>query len=230
MWVATSVEGVDRVTSRSGGRGLESAKNIRRYLPVGPQRFPTREELKLQLKAFLRWWAAELWACLPDSWRNRLRHRQRHLVLRFEDAPGRVIVAERSDVPFSRSFALPAKEAPEAASLAEIQRVIKREGARLDAVVPEAHIIRREMKLPLTAQEKLRDALALDLNRYTRFQAKDVYFGYTVAETDLDAKTITVNAAIVERQRVDDMVSSLRSAGLHPSGVCAWRSGANRPD
>ena len=215
------------MTSSLRGRIFEAAKLIRSLIG---SLLRTARALRPQLEAFLRWWGAELWACLPEAWRHRLRHRKRHFLATFDDEARRVVVVERNNDRFNRAFALAPQDAQEAASLAEINHAIRKDRARLEVIVPEEHIVRREVKLPLAAQDSLRDALGLDLDRYTRFQARDFYFDYSVAKTDREAETITVNAAIVPRRRVDETVTALRVAGLTPSAVSAWRDGTKRPD
>ena len=215
------------MTSSSRSRIFEAAKRISSLIGSVLR---TARALRPQLEAFLRWWGAELWACLPEAWRHRLRHRKRHFLATFDEEARRVVVVERNNDAFNRAFALTPQDAQEAASLAEINHAIRKDRARLEVIVSEEHIVRREMKLPLAAQDNLRDALGLDLDRYTRFQVRDFYFDYSVAKADRDAETITVNAAIVPRRRVDDTVTALRVAGLNPSAVSAWRDGTKRPD
>jgi general secretion pathway protein L len=217
------------MTASSRGGLFETATRIRQYVSIGSL-VRTARAARPHLEVFLRWWGAELWACLPETWRHRLRHRKRHFLATFDAETRRVDAVERNHDVFRCAFALAPQDAQEAASLAEINHAIRKDRARLEVIVPEAHVVRREMKLPLAAQDNLRDALGLDLDRYTRFQVRDFYFDYSVAGTDQAAETITVNTAIAPRRLVDDIVTALRDAGLSPSAVSAWRVGAKRPD
>ena len=216
------------MTSGLRGRIFETAKRVGHDL-LDHLRW-ARREARPRLEAFLRWWGEELWACLSEAWRHRLRHRKRHFLATLDDEARRVVVVERNNDLFNRAFALAPQDAQEAASLAEIKHAIRKDRARLEVIVPEEHIVRREMKLPLSTRDNLRDALGSDLDRFTRFQLRDVYFDYAVTMTDPQAQTVTVDAAIVPRLRVDEMVTALRAAGLTPSAVSAWRDGTKRPD
>jgi Tfp pilus assembly protein PilN len=193
-------------------------------------RLPTREEFRTGLEAFVRWWAAELWACLPPRWQDRLRHRNLHFLVTVKDDPKRVVIVERHNARPSRSFALPPENKPEADALAQIQRAIRKQGARLDLLVPEESIARRRMKVPLTATGNLRETLKAELDRFTRFEHTEVYFDHSVVETDPDAKTVTLDAAIVPRAAVDETVNTLRAVGLKPSGAHLWRDSAKAPE
>ena len=193
-------------------------------------RFPTREEFRSGLEAFVRWWAAELWACLPERWQNRLRHRSLHFLLALKDDQKRVVVAERNDARPRSAFALQPENDQDAASLAAILRAIRKQGARLDLLVPEECIARRRMKVPLAAKDNLREVLKSELDRFTRFEHTDVYFDHAVVETDHEAKTITIDVAIVPRAVVDGFLTTLRAAGFNPSGAHLWRDGAKSPE
>ena len=217
------------MTSSSRGGLFRAANLVRRYLSIGTVLRAMRA-LRPRLEAFLRWWGAELWACLPEAWRHRLRHRKRHFLATFDDEARRVVVVERNNALFSRAFALAPEDAQETASLAEIKHAIRKDRARLEVIVPEKHIVRRDVKLPLAAENNLRDALGSDLDRYTSFQIRDVYFDYSVVKTDREAEAITVDTAIVPRRYADEVVTALRGAGLNPSAISAWRDGAKRPD
>jgi general secretion pathway protein L len=186
--------------------------------------------LRPQIEVFLRWWGTELWASLPEAWRHRLRHRRRHFLATFDEETQRVVVIERNHDLFNRTFSLTPQDAQDAASLAEINHAIRRDCARLEVIVPEEHIVRRAMTLPLAVQDNLKEALGSELDRYTRFQVSDFYFDYAVVKTDREAETITVNTALAPRSRVDEIVTALRVAGLAPSSVSAWRDGTKRPD
>jgi general secretion pathway protein L len=193
-------------------------------------RLPTREEFRSGLEAFVRWWSAELWACLPARWQDRLRHRNLHFFATVNDDRKRVVIVERNNACPSRAFALAPESKQDAASLAGLQRAIRQQGARLDLLVPEETIARRRMKVPLAAKDNLREALKTELDRFTRFEHSEVYFDHSVVETDHDAKTITIDAAIVPRTEVDGIAAALRAAGLKPSGAHLWRESAKSPD
>jgi general secretion pathway protein L len=193
-------------------------------------RLPTREEFRSGLEAFVRWWSAELWACLPARWQDRLRHRNLHFLATVNDDRKRVVIVERNNASPSRAFALAPESKQDAASLAGLQRAIRKQGARLDLLVPEETIARRRMKVPLAAKDNLREALKTELDRFTRFEHSEVYFDHSVVETDHDAKTITIDAAIVPRTEVDGIAAALRAAGLKPSGAHLWRESAKSPD
>ena len=213
----------------SWARQFAAATPIGRVLDRG-MRLPTREEFRVGLEAFLRWWAAELWACLPARWQNRLRHRNLHFLLRLKDDQKSVVVVERNDARPRSAFALVPKNDQEAVSLAAIVRAIRKQGARLELLVPEECIARRRMKVPLAANDNLREVLKSELDRFTRFEHTDVYFDHTIVETDHEAKTITIDVAIVPRAVVEGFVTTLRGAGLKASGAHLWRDGAKSPE
>ena len=191
---------------------------------------PTFREWRARLDTFFRWWGAELWASLPERWRQRLRVRERPLLLTFEEESARVVVVDRNLAGSRRAFSLAPRDEEEGKALAEIQRAIQQHGARLDVVVPEAHIIRRQMILPQAAQGDLKSTLAAELERSQGFKLDEIYFDGRIAGSDLGAQTITVDAAIVPRRPLDGIVSALREAGLNPGTVCTWKDGAKRAD
>jgi general secretion pathway protein L len=204
------------------GRLLQIAEVLYEYFVLRAR------EVRLQLEAFLRWWGAELWACLPEAWRHRLRHRKRHFLAAFADDRLRVVVVERNNPLFRCDFALASQNAQQTRFLAEVKHAIRQRQARLEVIVPEEHVLRRKIELPLAVADNPREALRSELDQDTRFQLRDVYFDYSVVSTDRD--TMTLEVAIVSRGCVDGIKTALRDAQLNPSTISAWRDGTKRPD
>jgi len=208
---------------------LAATQRIGLNLSIGDVfRSPKAQAFQTKLEAFLHWWGAELWACLPEAWRHRLRHRAPHFTVALQDDPGRVLVVEGSDTLPGCAFAFTPQSAQESATLKAIQRAIRNDGGRLEVLIREQHVVLRRLTLPLAAQDSLRDAVGLELDRSSRFQVHEVYFDCSVVGTDRDAKTITVDVAIVLRAHVNEIVTMLRAAGLSPSAVSARRNGGER--
>src|SRR5687768_11064191 len=88
-------------------------------------RLPTAQELREGLEAFVRWWATELWACLPPRCQTRLRHRHLQFFVRVRDGETRIVV-DRNDGGPTSAFALTPESDEDAASLVEIQRAIRK--------------------------------------------------------------------------------------------------------
>src|SRR5215217_864372 len=133
------------------GRLLQTAEVLYEYVVLRAR------EVRSQREAFLRWWGAELWACLPEAWRHRLRHRKRHFLAAFAHDPPRVVVVERNNPSFRCEFALASQDAQKTAFLAEIKHALRKKRARLEAIVPEEHIVRRKIEFPLAVVDNPRE-------------------------------------------------------------------------
>src|SRR5262245_28234477 len=108
-------------------------------------RHTSAQDVREHLEAFVRWWAAELWDCLPPAWRERLRFSRTDFLLKVEGGEARVVVVDRLDAQRNFSFALAPRSKPDAASLAGLRRAIRSEGARIDVLVADAAIARRRL-------------------------------------------------------------------------------------
>jgi general secretion pathway protein L len=75
------------------------------------------------------------------------------------------------------------------------------------------------IELPRAAEENLRQALAFELNRYTPFQASEVYFDCRVSRHEFGAGSLTVQLAVAPKIRVDPALGLLAQAGVSPAAV-----------
>jgi general secretion pathway protein L len=83
---------------------------------------------------------------------------------------------------------------------------------------PEDALV-RQIRLPRGAEENLRPALAFELNRYTPFQASEVYFDYRLAERAFGERELTLQLAVAPKTRVDPALNLLLQAGARPAAV-----------
>lgn len=139
------------------------------------------------IQAFLHWWGAELAACLPHWLRIERAWAGNDLVL-FVGEHEAVLTRERSD-----------------GGVDVIERLGGAPSRHTGSVrlrLPAERALRLVLKLPAAALENLRDAVSFQLDRYTPFQADQVYFTCAVGERDgerIDVATTLVERPIVAR-------------------------------
>src|SRR5262245_28476482 len=193
-------------------------------------RSATARAFRAQLDSFLRWWSKELRACLPARWRRRLLSGKRRFFVSVQNQSIRLVEVGATYVSPDRTISLNPQSLDDIAYLADMQRMIRKKTARLHVLVAEESVLRRRIRLPVAALENLREVLGFELDRHTPFESRDVYFDYSVVETDRESKTVTVDVAVVPRTYLDDLVGTLRKAGLPPRKVSAWSETAKVPD
>ena len=75
-------------------------------------------------------------------------------------------------------------------------------------------MLRRNVSLPLAAQENLREVLAFEMDRHTPFKAGDVAFDYRVTSVDTENKRLGVDLAVVPRELLEQASGIASSFGL----------------
>ncbi len=169
---------------------------------------------------FARWWTGELVGCLPERIRIKLVPNRKKLVVLIDDDRVRI---ERSDGDIEAKIGELPLIGADPADLRKAMRRIMRK-ARLgprQAVfrLDRGKVLMRSVDLPIAAAENLREVLGFEMDRYTPFNAKDVYYDYRIIDTHLKSKRITVNLAVATREAVDGAVDVARLLGLEPTQI-----------
>ncbi len=79
--------------------------------------------------------------------------------------------------------------------------------------------LRREIKLPLAAEENLRQVIGFELDRQTPFSADQVYFTSRVLERLPDSRQLRVEFVLTPREFLDSRLARLHQANLKPRHV-----------
>lgn len=168
------------------------------------------------LLRFLRWWWDELLGILPRSLASRDGAGQ-WITLDLCGEGARVLLDGArtrvlADLSSAQRETLERELAAAAADL-DPRRV------RCRVLLPVASVLRREIELPLAAEENLREVLGFEMSRRTPFRAEDVHFSYRVLSRDLIARRLRVQLEVVPRAQLAMFFSALRAWELAPAEV-----------
>ncbi|WP_240601722.1 PilN domain-containing protein [Oleiagrimonas sp. MCCC 1A03011] len=181
------------------------------------------------LPGFLRWWGAELRACLPARWRASLSGGAQWRILLPDGArwqvraPGDEAVLVQIDASLS--------PAQQQAALREACAGIDPQDLHLALCLPAQAVLRRHLKLPTAATANLRQVVAYEMDRQTPFTADQVYFDPFEQASGGSSGPLEVELVAAPRQRLEPMLTQLREAGIELDAVDALdgdrRLGAN---
>lgn len=170
--------------------------------------------IELDLPAFWHWWLKELRCLLPEAV-QRLCCEQRgflivyvyskHLRLIYQQANKQELLAvlERDDLAASKYQALVADD-----TRLKTARVVLR--------LTGQDALQKSLVLPLAAKENLRQVIAYEFNRYTPFEAEQVYFAVKKLAKAAD-EPLTVLLVFSPRPLFNRICQELKNMGLEPS-------------
>jgi len=177
-------------------------------------------QLGRPITQFCHWWFRELRACVPGLGARRLMKHPRALIVQMLTDQVRLfhlnkgVRAEIGEVTFDNPNS--SSTAKQVARLLQAARVRR---ADVVLVLPTENVLQRRISLPLAAQENLREVLAFEMERYTAFNAEDVYYSYRLADTNHAEKRIAVDLAVVPRAIADKSIELVKGWGLAPDTV-----------
>jgi general secretion pathway protein L len=163
----------------------------------------------------ISWWLGELAALVPASWRQRLASSSTRLLLEID---GDAVMLSHPDIGRkARSIWGLDGKVPK-----DIETVLHR--ARRGEIsvclqLPARRGLSSRMRLPLAAEENLREAIGFELDRQTPFKAEEVFFAYRLAERDLAAQRLLIELTVVPRAAVDEALTVAARHGLVPVRV-----------
>ena len=159
------------------------------------------------LPRFFAWWGTELRACLPERWRQLLAVEDAHVLLETDGAELRV--ARTLDHQNHELARLPLAERDALATafdnaLDEEQRELRRV-----LLLPAPLVLRRVLTLPTAALDNLRTVLGFELDRQTPFKPDQVVFDQRVLKHEPGAKQVSVELALIPRERLQQVLGEL---------------------
>lgn len=168
------------------------------------------------VRAALRWWTGELAGLLPGSLRARFSS-SRALILAVDGdtLTAKLLAAGRS----GEIRALRIGEAGVPASLAPAVRRARTGRLRVVIRLPQRCGLRSRMRLPLAAEENLREVIGFELDRQTPFTPAEVFYTYRVTARDAVAGRLSVELIVVPRAIVDATIATTARIGLTPDAV-----------
>lgn len=170
-----------------------------------------------RLLAAWRWWTAALLAWLPLRLRERLGLLPQRLLLHPQGAD-LAIALERAGE--ARALAVLPWQDDDSNAAAVLARVLAPQLADLPRwlVLPAGSGLRRTLRLPAAAAERLRDVVSFEIDRQTPFSAQTAVFDARVValrdDGQLDAELI-----VVPRRTLDDALAALGPVADTLAGV-----------
>lgn len=170
------------------------------------------------LRRFGCWWQGELLGMVPPALRDSVQRGGRYLLAEINEHECVVRFGPRGNLEQIGRFEIDQPPADGDVTLRRIQQV----ATKADEVIlllPAEMILGRDLQLPAATEANLRNILGFELNRYTPFEADQVYYGYRLLSRDNDARRITVSLKLVPRTRLDPVLEHLLRWGIRPDVV-----------
>jgi general secretion pathway protein L len=168
----------------------------------------------------LLWWRSELWHLLPRRLRQVLSADPFAVQIRLADAAseGQAVAIQtfRSGRPAQR---LHMDEWRAALAWVAGQRRFWGPLMRIDVVLPAAWCLTRRREVPQAAGDRVREVLALELERATPFSAQDVRQDWRTVDGQLSETNLLVEHVVVKRYLSDPVLAEAKALGLPIAAV-----------
>lgn len=162
---------------------------------------------------FFAWWLGELAACVPD--RVRRLFRRPPAALSITPTDGRIAFTLHRNG-HSRDLGSISKSASDRRlALTRLARDVSLRKLDVIVTLPEDSVPRRQVTLPLAAQENLREVLSFEIDRHTPFKVGEVAFDYRVTGIDREGERLAVDLAIIPREVLEEAGRLAELFGLH---------------
>jgi general secretion pathway protein L len=176
---------------------------------------PNTMRLRQAPAAALSWWLGELVALVPAAWRARLSTSGGPLLLAID---GDTVTISHPDGG-RQAHPISPRQGKVPDDIAPVLQRARRGALKICLLLPAQRGLRSRMRLPLAAEENLREAIGFELDRQTPFRADDVFFTYRLADRDTDLERLVVELTVVPRIVVTEALARAANLGLTPSRV-----------
>jgi general secretion pathway protein L len=176
--------------------------------------------INLDVKKFFRWWLRELDFLVPEKIRQMVNETQGFVIVRPEGHQFVLTYAlnTRDGVHAeSRPVAILERNASGIAQykalLAKDERLAK---ASIILRLTAQEAIQKELSLPAAVKENLSQVVAYELDRYTPFNAEQVYFAVKPQQGDHEPGQIRAMLVITPRETLDALYEDMMAMGMSP--------------
>ncbi|MGH8507627.1 MAG: PilN domain-containing protein [Gammaproteobacteria bacterium] len=185
--------------------------------------------LRDRARTFFDWWSSELWMLLPESMRQLANLEPDRWVVHWLDTEIEVVREDGGRDPAAPRFSA---TAPPEAALAALRHLGSDRTPATEVILelPPRRALRREIDLPLAAEENLREVLGYAMDQETPFKAGQVYYDYRILDRHTAMKRLRVELVAIPRTALDEILGKLTPFGLHPDRVRAPEAGGNGND
>ncbi|MBE7210284.1 MAG: PilN domain-containing protein [Gluconacetobacter diazotrophicus] len=170
---------------------------------------------------FLRWWAAQLLELLPRHLFRPDPARLGALLVEPAGAPERVRVLRRRGSVETVLGQFGLDDGTDGPALAQVLRRIEPDQNRETVMVrlPAEAALRRDVFLPLAAENGLAQVLGFEMDRLTPFAAEDTFFTWTVLKRDRETGRLLLRLLVVLRAPLLPVLDGLREAGRPAAAI-----------
>ncbi|MDD2761838.1 MAG: PilN domain-containing protein [Methylomonas sp.] len=171
--------------------------------------------INIDLKGFFQWWGRELAFLLPKTLRLKLREHRGRIIFSAASQPFEIACYDDDDnlLEIRQFDSLDSgiyRKFTEQYPLLENAEIILR--------LADHQALQKVLYLPLAAQENLLQVIGFELDRYTPFNADQVYFN-TLPLGHTGHGQIQVLLIVVPKRRLDEQLALLESLGVRPHRV-----------
>ncbi len=168
---------------------------------------------------FLQWWGEELRNAMPTRLRARMKYARRRLLMQLGDDEIALQIDSDGAIQSLDSFSTEQDLQLQQQRTRELLLQHELAGVNRDLLLSDAEVLRTDVVLPLAAEASLRQALAYEMNRYTPFQAKEVFYTWRVLSRDREAGQLHFELFVTPREPLEARLEQLKRLGLAPGGV-----------
>ncbi len=177
----------------------------------------------LPREGFAHWWWRGLTTCLPPA--------MRHL---FAASSSRLIVAPQGGVAQvslhkdDTRIELPQLDS-QAPNPQDLSAAHSTSNLSVELKLPESMVLHKQLRLPDSVGENLRQVLGFEMDRLTPFQVDQVLYDCRVVKRDTQQQKLEIELALVRRDKVEPWLQALNEMRLAPAVIApagSW-SGAN---
>ncbi len=159
-----------------------------------------------RLPEFFAWWFGELRGLLPQRWQEYLRVQQTHLLLRRQ-ADGLVQVQAAEGGVVEQVGSLAADDIGEVQLATLVGEATSRNPRTL--LLPADAVLVRRLSFPAAAAGNIRSLVGFEIDRQTPFKPEQVEFDCRLLPAEKGARQVSVELAVVTRERLDAELAAL---------------------
>jgi general secretion pathway protein L len=193
--------------------------NVSVQRSLHPLRIRYADPLLGRLRSFWRWWSGQLFELLPDNMQKAIAQRQQKLFVEIDNDNLLLSLGNHVAQREILRLGLDSADAREADIPREVQQTI--------LLLPDDEVLAKRIKLPLAAEENLREVLGFEMDLHTPFKADELYYDFAVVGRNPQKQEVTIDLVYSPRVGIDGFLDSTSSLDIRADVVTCRRRDNN---
>lgn len=171
------------------------------------------------IKNFLDWWLTSLLDLVPERLRLKIFQYPDRLQIEFENGKITISYYNGNSKELIDKKVISREDELGKASIIQWLSQVRSNYVENIVLVPPKHILQKNLKLPLSSENNIREIIGFEMDRQTPFSTDQVYYDTRIIARDTEQEKLSLDLFVATRDYIDSLLAEIRNWSLSAVAV-----------